>query len=184
MSSTSSRPTATRTMPWTIPAAWRCTSVRRPCEVLAGWVMVVLVSPRLAVIEQIRVLSMTWNAFLRAAAIGPVIARKSYEVDEGFYRRFLEAEPANDPFFSPGREGHYQFDIEAFVLARLAAAGVLDERHGARERAQAVALRIAMERAGRAIPADHDVMRRQAEVERHVGPMPRGIVGVAHVTRV
>ena len=59
-----------------------------------------------------------------AAAIGPVIARKSYEVDEGFYRRFLEAEPANDPFFSPGREGHYQFDIEAFVLARLAAAGV------------------------------------------------------------
>jgi hypothetical protein len=59
-----------------------------------------------------------------AAAIGPVIARKSYEVDDGFYRRFLETDPANDPFFSPGREGHHQFDIEAFVLARLAAAGV------------------------------------------------------------
>jgi len=28
------------------------------------------------------------------------------------------------PPFSPGREGHYQFDIEAYVLARLAAAGV------------------------------------------------------------
>ena len=34
-----------------MPAAWRCASVRRPCEVLAGWVMVVLVSPRLAVMR-------------------------------------------------------------------------------------------------------------------------------------
>ena len=59
-----------------------------------------------------------------AAAIGPVIARKSYEVDETFFRRFLEAEPANEHFFSPGREGHHQFDIEAHVLARLGAAGV------------------------------------------------------------
>ena len=59
-----------------------------------------------------------------AAAIGPVIARKSYEVDEAFLRRFLEAEPANEHFFTPGREGHHQFDIEAYVLARLAAAGV------------------------------------------------------------
>ncbi|HYD14216.1 MAG TPA: peptidoglycan editing factor PgeF [Allosphingosinicella sp.] len=59
-----------------------------------------------------------------AAAIGPVIARRSYEVDEAFFRRFLEAEPANESFFSPGREGHHQFDIEAFVLARLAAAGI------------------------------------------------------------
>jgi len=59
-----------------------------------------------------------------AAAIGPVIARKSYEVDEAFFRRFLEAEPAHERFFSPGREGHHQFDIEAFVLARVAAAGV------------------------------------------------------------
>jgi hypothetical protein len=59
-----------------------------------------------------------------AAAIGPVIARKSYEVDEGFARRFAEAEPANERFFSPGREGHHQFDLEAYVLARLAEAGV------------------------------------------------------------
>jgi len=59
-----------------------------------------------------------------AAAIGPVIARKSYEVDEGFLRRFAEADPGNERFFSPGREGHHQFDLEAFVLARLAAAGV------------------------------------------------------------
>ena len=59
-----------------------------------------------------------------SAAIGPVIARKSYEVDEAFFRRFLEAEQANEHFFSPGREGHHQFDIEAYVLARLGAAGV------------------------------------------------------------
>lgn len=59
-----------------------------------------------------------------AAAIGPVIARKSYEVDDIFLRRFAEAEPANERFFTPGREGHHQFDLEAYVLARLAEAGV------------------------------------------------------------
>ena len=59
-----------------------------------------------------------------AAAIGPVIARKSYEVDEAFARRFAEADPENERFFTPGREGHHQFDIEAYVLARLAQAGV------------------------------------------------------------
>jgi polyphenol oxidase len=59
-----------------------------------------------------------------AAAVGPVIARKSYEVDEAFLRRFAEADPGNERFFSPGREGHHQFDLEAFVLARLADAGV------------------------------------------------------------
>jgi YfiH family protein len=58
------------------------------------------------------------------AAIGPVIARKSYEVDEAFLRRFAEADPMNERFFTPGRAGHHQFDIEAYVLARLAAAGV------------------------------------------------------------
>jgi YfiH family protein len=59
-----------------------------------------------------------------AAAIGPVIARKSYEVDEAFLRRFAEADPENERFFSPGREGHHQFDLEAYVLMRLAEAGV------------------------------------------------------------
>ena len=58
------------------------------------------------------------------AAVGPVIARKSYEVDEAFLRRFAEADPDNDRFFSPGREGHHQFDLQGHVLARLAEAGV------------------------------------------------------------
>ena len=59
-----------------------------------------------------------------AAAVGPVIARKSYEVDDAFLRRFAETDPENERFFTPGREGHHQFDLEAYVLARLAAAGI------------------------------------------------------------
>jgi YfiH family protein len=59
-----------------------------------------------------------------AAAVGPVIARKSYEVDESFLRRFTETDPENERFFTPGREGHHHFDLEAYVLARLAAAGI------------------------------------------------------------
>ena len=59
-----------------------------------------------------------------AAAVGPAIARRSYEVDDGFHRRFAEADPDHDRFFAPGRENHHQFDLEAFVLSRLAAAGI------------------------------------------------------------
>lgn len=59
-----------------------------------------------------------------AAAVGPCIARKSYEVDDGFLRRFAEADRENERFFSLGREGHRQFDLEGFVLSRLAAAGL------------------------------------------------------------
>jgi len=60
-----------------------------------------------------------------AAATGPCIARASYEVDDAFVRRFEEADPANERFFLfAGKAGHQQFDIEAYVAARLAAAGV------------------------------------------------------------
>ena len=59
-----------------------------------------------------------------AAAVGPCIARRSYEVDEGFLRRFAESDPEHERFFGLGREGHHQFDLEGFVLARLAAAGL------------------------------------------------------------
>jgi polyphenol oxidase len=59
-----------------------------------------------------------------ACAIGPCIAQKSYEVDEGFFRRFAEADAANERFFADGKPGHYQFDIEGYVAARLAAAGI------------------------------------------------------------
>ena len=59
-----------------------------------------------------------------AAAVGPCIARRSYEVDESFLRRFAEADPEHERFFSLGREGHYQFDLEGFVLSRLAESGL------------------------------------------------------------
>jgi YfiH family protein len=59
-----------------------------------------------------------------AAAIGPVIARVSYEVDDAFASRFEAADPANERFFSAGRPGHQQFDLEAYVVGRLAAAGL------------------------------------------------------------
>lgn len=58
------------------------------------------------------------------AAVGPAIGRKSYEVDEALFRRFVETDENYDLFFNDGRPGHYQFDLEGFVLARLAAAGV------------------------------------------------------------
>jgi YfiH family protein len=59
-----------------------------------------------------------------AAAIGPCIARASYEVDETFLRRFAAADPANERFFAAGRQGHHQFDLEAYVAHRLALAGI------------------------------------------------------------
>jgi len=58
------------------------------------------------------------------AAIGPCIARASYEVDDAFRDRFSDADPANERFFFDGRPGHCQFDLEAYVAARLAAAGI------------------------------------------------------------
>ncbi len=59
------------------------------------------------------------------AAIGPCIARASYEVDDGFARRFGADDPANERFFAPGKPGHHQFDLEAYVAHRLASAGVM-----------------------------------------------------------
>ena len=58
------------------------------------------------------------------AAIGPTIARASYEVDAGFRDRFCAADPAFEAFFAAGKPGHHQFDLEGFIAARLAAAGV------------------------------------------------------------
>jgi len=58
------------------------------------------------------------------AAVGPTIGRRSYEVDDGFMTRFVAADEDNDLFFTDGRPGHYQFDLEGYVLARLAAVGV------------------------------------------------------------
>jgi YfiH family protein len=59
------------------------------------------------------------------AAIGPCIARASYEVDIVFLARFADADPDNERFFTEGRrEDHWQFDLEAYVAHRLASAGI------------------------------------------------------------
>lgn len=59
-----------------------------------------------------------------AAAIGPCIGQASYEVDEAFRARFLDADAANDRFFAGRPAGKPHFDLEAYVAARLQAAGV------------------------------------------------------------
>ncbi len=54
------------------------------------------------------------------AAIGPTIAQASYEVDAGFRDRFGDGDGR---FFAPGRAGHWQFDLPAYVASRLRDAG-------------------------------------------------------------
>ncbi|WP_337187672.1 peptidoglycan editing factor PgeF [Phenylobacterium sp.] len=62
-----------------------------------------------------------------AAAVGPCIGPASYEVGLEYEARFLEADPDHARFFSPGvAADKRQFDLPAFVLARLRAAGVED----------------------------------------------------------
>lgn len=56
-----------------------------------------------------------------AAAIGPCIAQSSYEVDDAFRQQFT---PADEGFFASGKPGHWQFDLEAYVVSRLVASGV------------------------------------------------------------
>ena len=59
------------------------------------------------------------------AAIGPCIGPRSYEVGPEYLARFTEADPGNGRFFTAGRKpGKSMFDLPAYVLSRLAAAGV------------------------------------------------------------
>ena len=59
-----------------------------------------------------------------AAAVGPCIAQRSYEVDWRFPDPFLAADPSAERFFSEGPWGKPHFDLESYVLTRLAAAGL------------------------------------------------------------
>lgn len=56
-----------------------------------------------------------------AVAIGPAIAQPSYEVDAPFRDQFAGED---ERFFSPGRPGRWQFDLEGYAAARLERAGV------------------------------------------------------------
>jgi YfiH family protein len=60
-----------------------------------------------------------------AAAIGPCISQKNYEVSDDFRNQFLDAESGSARFFIAGaRPNHWQFDLEAYVAARLNGAQV------------------------------------------------------------
>ena len=59
-----------------------------------------------------------------AAAVGPCIGRASYEVDHAFAEHLLAEDPAYERFLSDGPRAKPHFDLEAFVVARLGAAGV------------------------------------------------------------
>jgi len=59
------------------------------------------------------------RAFIQAA-IGPCIWQDSYEVDQEFMDRFLEADFQNNRFFCEGEtEGHFLFELPAYVRDRL-----------------------------------------------------------------
>ncbi|WP_068875056.1 MULTISPECIES: peptidoglycan editing factor PgeF [unclassified Phenylobacterium] len=59
------------------------------------------------------------------AAVGPCIGPASYEVGLEYVQRFTDADPAYGRFFSAGTApDKRQFDLPAFVLSRLRAAGV------------------------------------------------------------
>lgn len=61
-----------------------------------------------------------------AAAIGPCIALPSYEVDESFKQRFIEADSANERFFVVAASERTHFDLPAYVRHRLLDAGVTE----------------------------------------------------------
>ncbi len=56
--------------------------------------------------------------------IGPCISQRAYEVGHDFMERFLDEDPAYDRFFAGGPAGKPMFDLPAFGLSRLRAAGV------------------------------------------------------------
>ena len=55
------------------------------------------------------------------AAVGPCIGRSNYEVDQAFAERLGEE---NQHFFIDGPAGKPHFDLESFVVASLASAGI------------------------------------------------------------
>ncbi len=59
------------------------------------------------------------------AAIGPCIGAASYEVGPEFPHPFIAQDSANRRFFAAARrDGHFMFDLESYVHARLTAAGL------------------------------------------------------------
>jgi purine-nucleoside/S-methyl-5'-thioadenosine phosphorylase / adenosine deaminase len=58
------------------------------------------------------------------AAVGPCIGQRSYEVDEVFRDRFIEADPYNERYFERETFGKPHFGLESYVVSRLIGAGI------------------------------------------------------------
>lgn len=60
-----------------------------------------------------------------AAAIGPCIAQKSYEVDAAFYEQFVNNDAKFEKYFAKGKKiSYYQFDLENFCADKLRKCGI------------------------------------------------------------
>lgn len=58
------------------------------------------------------------------AAVGPCLAQRNFEVGHDFPEALLAEDPVNEHFFVEGPSDQPHFDLEAYVVARLAAAGI------------------------------------------------------------
>jgi len=60
-----------------------------------------------------------------AAAVGPMIRQRNYEVGSDLITRFTAEDAASERFFAPaGRDGHALFDLAGYIGGRLSRAGV------------------------------------------------------------
>lgn len=58
------------------------------------------------------------------AVVGPCIAQESYETGEDMHTAITSADPQAARFFTPGKPGHYQFDLAGWCVFRLERAGI------------------------------------------------------------
>ncbi|MFM8820134.1 MAG: peptidoglycan editing factor PgeF [Phenylobacterium sp.] len=92
------------------------------CAVHAGW------RGALAGVVEAGVAAMTRLGAQPAAiiaAIGPCIGPESYEVGPEFRERVISENPESDAFFEFSQGDRLRFNLPAYVLARLARAGVV-----------------------------------------------------------
>jgi polyphenol oxidase len=63
------------------------------------------------------------------AWIGPCIHQPSYEVDEGFYNRFLDHSSHNKAFFEQKTPSHWVFNLPSYIANRLEKSHIKEVSH-------------------------------------------------------
>ncbi|MGR3838895.1 MAG: peptidoglycan editing factor PgeF [Cognatishimia sp.] len=61
-----------------------------------------------------------------SATVGPTISQKAYEVGPEMLDEFIAEDPENTRFFAQGQGDRYQFDLPAYGVHRMRAAGIGD----------------------------------------------------------